>query len=565
MRAYLFKFVLAIVLSQILLTKVIYANQVINYESGFIESKINILNGSIRMPCTNKLRCSLSQTTTFYINHQFAQVWILNGKIRPEALQLLSILDNSYQNGLNPADYHVNEINDLIQKAKLDYAQNISYYKTLADLEVTLSDAYLLYMKHMSEGRINPQFSYQDWQVSRARSLNILELYNNALITNTVISTLNKLEPNYPGYNALKEKLAEYQKIAKSGGWQTIPRTKDLKLGIKDKSVILVEKRLALTGDYTGEISDDEMFTKNLQNAVSQFQTNNGLKANGVINKTTLQALNIPVESRIKTIQLNMDRLRWLPNDLDANYNYILVNIPNYSLSIIENNNHVMDMPVIVGGGGINKTCVVNSKITNLELNPYWGIPNRIATKEYLANIQKNPAYLAAHDIKVYDLKTRKQIDESQIDWQSTTQNNFNYFLRQDPGKKNALGKIKFLFNNDCGIYLHDTSSRNLFSNKLRSLSHGCVRVSQPSNLANYLLKSESAWNEAKLESAIQTGKHRWVKINQSVEIHIVYLTSWVNESGNLQFRNDIYKADNVNFPVYLPKDKADQNMIPST
>jgi len=155
---------------------------------------------------------------------------------------------------------------------------------------------------------------------------------------------------------------------------------------------------------------------------------------------------------------------------------------------------------------------------------------------------------------QVFNPKNNQEIDPTGIDWQKVTQTNFNYFLRQDPGKKNALGKLKFLFPNDCGIYLHDTSNPNLFGKKARSLSHGCVRVSQPLALADYLIASTPNWDDDKLESAINTGKHRWVKLADPLEIHIIYQTAWVESSGQLQYRNDIYKADDVDFPIYIPK-----------
>lgn len=315
----------------------------------------------------------------------------------------------------------------------------------------------------------------------------------------------------------------------------------------------LLQQRIAFTQDYSLP-SDDEsaIFDADLKASVSKFQAENGIKATGVVDKATLQSLNISVEARIKQIQLNLDRLRWLPPELGSKY--ILVNIPSYSLAIKNKGSNDLVMPVIVGGGGENKTCIVNSRITTLELNPYWGIPNRIATKEYLAKIQKDPEYLNKHNIRVFSNVTKNEVDPTLINWGSVSSSKFNYFLRQDPGKKNALGKIKFLFPNDCGIYLHDTSNPNLFGRSARSLSHGCVRVSQPLALADYLIVSNSNWSDAKLESAIKTGEHKWLKLTESLPIHIVYQTAWVDESGKLQFRKDIYKADNVDFPVFIPK-----------
>jgi murein L,D-transpeptidase YcbB/YkuD len=531
-----------------------YAESIDNLESMAIANKIGALNGSTRVMCGKVTRCSLTQTTQFYTNHKYLPVWTAVGRIKPEADSLLTLLRHSYQDGLNPFDYHNKELKEMEQQINEGLQSTNSVDPgLLADFDVTMSDAYLLYARHMELGRIDPLISYPDWQVSR-RSLNILDFYNQAIAQNNLVASLSKLTPTYSGYTDLKAQLAKYQQIASDGGWQTIPAGKDLKAGSVGSRVKILQKRLAATEDYKLDDTDEQTakYDDDTTKAVEQFQRSNGLKASGVVDKTTLQFLNVSVEMRIKQIQLNMDRLRWLPNNMGNKY--LMVNIPNYSLVIVNAQQIDLAMPVIVGGGGNNKTCVVNSKITTLELNPFWGIPNRIATKEYLSKIQKDPSYLEQHNIRVFNPQNNQEIDPTGIDWQRVTQANFSYFLRQDPGKKNALGKLKFLFPNDCGIYLHDTSNPNLFGKKARSLSHGCVRVSQPLNLADYLISSTPNWDDDKLESAINTGKHRWLKLADPLEIHIVYQTAWVESNGQLQFRNDIYKADNVDYPIYIPK-----------
>ncbi len=531
-----------------------YAENIDNLESMAIANKVGALNGSTRMMCGKVTRCSLTQTTQFYTNHKYLPVWTAVGRIKPEADSLLTLLRHSYQDGLNPFDYHTKELKEMEQQINEGLQSTNSVDPgLLADFEVTMSDAYLLYVRHMELGRVGPLVSYPDWQVSR-RSLNILDFYNQAIAQNNLVTSLGKLTPTYSGYADLKAQLAKYQQIASDGGWQTIPAGKDLKAGSVDSRVEILQKRLAATEDYKLDDTDEQAakYDDDTTKAVKQFQRNNGLKASGVVDKTTLQSLNVSVEMRIKQIQLNMDRMRWLPNNMGNKY--LMVNIPNYSLVIVNAQQIDLAMPVIVGGGGNNKTCVVNSKITTLELNPFWGIPNRIATKEYLSKIQKDPSYLEQHNIRVFNPQNNQEIDPTGIDWQRVTQANFSYFLRQDPGKKNALGKLKFLFPNDCGIYLHDTSNPNLFGKKARSLSHGCVRVSQPLNLADYLISSTPNWDDDKLESAINTGKHRWLKLADPLEIHIVYQTAWVESNGQLQFRNDIYKADNIDYPIYIPK-----------
>lgn len=524
---------------------------VIPSEAQAIANKFSSMNGATRMMCAPLLRCSLSLTTQFYTARNYQPVWNRNGKLIPEANQVINLLRHSYQDGLNPFDYHVRELRQMEQQIMTaESANSVVPLSLLADFDVTLSDAYLLYSKQMEFGRVDNSVAYPKWQVSK-RSANVLALYQTAVSNNSLLQNLTKLTPSYHGYTQLKAMLAKYQQIAASGGWQTIPAGGALKKGSQGKRVSILADRVAATEDYsvpeTGAIFDN-----NLQDGVKQFQSENGLKATGVVDSLTLQSLNIPVEQRIKQIQFNLDRMRWLPNELGNPY--LIVNIPNYSLSIIQDGKLELTMPVIVGGGGDNKTCITNSQISMLELNPYWGIPFRIATKEYLHKIQESPTYLEAHQIRVYRNSDNQEVDPASIDWKNVTAKNFNYFLRQDPGKKNALGKIKFMFPNDCGIYLHDTSNPNLFSKKLRSLSHGCVRVSEPTVLANYLIEGNSNWNASKLESAIKTGNHKWVKIADPLAIHTVYWTTWVDNQNHLQFRKDIYKTESADFPVFIPK-----------
>lgn len=528
-------------------------------ESNLIASRINS-NPSTRIMCTSTLRCSSSLTTQFYKAYNYQYVWVNNGNLNPDISKFLAILDNSYQDGLNPNDYHVQEIHTLLQKiseVKKESGEVVTQAQ-LTDLELTLSDAYLLYLRHIEIGRVDPQSSYPTWQVNR-RKVNVVDQYLYAARQNKLISTLTNSVPTTTQYQQLKQQLAIYQKIAQNGGWENISAGNNLQLGSSGMQVELLQKRLAATESYNFQASSGvAKFNQSTKNAVMDYQRENGIKVTGIVDKATIQALNVSVKSRIKQIQLNLDRLRWLPTSLGSQY--IWVNIPSYSLEIINSGSKSLQMPVIVGGGGENKTCAVSSVLTTMELNPYWGIPNRIATKEYLGKIQQDPEYLTKRNIRVFSSTTKQEVDPSTINWESVNPNKFNYFLRQDPGKRNALGKVKFLFANNCGIYLHDTSNPNLFSRNARSLSHGCIRVSQPIELANYLVSDNSNWNSAKIDKTIKSGDHTWVKLADQLPIHIVYQTVVVGSNGRLEFKKDIYNADNVDFPVYLPQQSESNN-----
>lgn len=514
-----------------------------------IANKVGLAKNS-RVLCTTNLRCSTILTGQFYASRNYSPVWIdSSGNISQNAVQVTKILHESYRDGLNPFDYHTKELRNLVTQIEANKAAGSIPSNLLADYDLTLTDAYLLYSRHMELGRIDPVSAYPDWNVDR-RNANVLVQFQNAIKNNSVVTNLSDIAPKNEYYLKLRDKLAIYMQAAVDGGWKTIPTGSDLRIGAHGSRVELLEKRLAATEGY--ELSDNlGQYTKEVKDTVARFQTNMGLKSTGVVDKSTLQALNVPVSQRIKQIEMNMDRLRWLPTNLSSRY--IWVNIPAYSLGIYDHGKNQLTMPVIVGGGGENKTCVVNSAITNLEVNPYWGIPKRIATKEYLKKIQADPEYLSKHDIRVFNSSNKQEVDPSTIDWENINPNNFNYSLKQDPGKKNALGKLKFIFNNACGIYLHDTSNPALFAKMSRSLSHGCVRVSNPVGLGDYLVTNNSTnWNDQKLAAAIKSGNHSWVKLTEPMDIHIVYQTAWVN-NGNLMFRKDIYGIESIDFPIYIP------------
>lgn len=257
-------------------------------------------------------------------------------------------------------------------------------------------------------------------------------------------------------------------------------------------------------------------------------------------------------KNTMKQIALNMDRLRWLPHTLAESY--ILVNIPRFELDIFTEHGEslALSMPVIVGRGGENKTCLVNSSISTVEFNPYWGIPKRIATNEYLVKLRDNPNYLSDRNIRIF-AKGNKEVDPTTVDWESVNPKNFKYFFRQDPGVKNALGKVKFIFPNSCGIYLHDTSNRGLFDRDARSMSHGCVRVSKPILLANYLLIDRDQNSATKISKLVKESDHAGMRLKQTMPLYIIYQTVAIDENGNMVHYKDIYDVDNVNLALYYP------------
>jgi murein L,D-transpeptidase YcbB/YkuD len=261
------------------------------------------------------------------------------------------------------------------------------------------------------------------------------------------------------------------------------------------------------------------------------------------VGASTLAAMNVPVESRINQIELNLERWRWIPRNLGSRY--LLVNIADYSLAVVENQTVVLDMRVVVGKA-YRRTPVFSEKMKYLVLNPFWNVPVKIAVEDKLPIIRKNPLYLTQQHIKVFEnwSEAAPEINPVVVDWHRLNSNYFPYRLRQDPGPLNALGRIKFMFPNKFAVYLHDTPQRGLFKKASRDFSSGCIRIEKPLELAKYLLRNDPQWPEQKITGTIESGVTTVVRIKDPIPVHLLYWTAWATETGTVHFGNDIYDRD---------------------
>ncbi|HKZ68179.1 MAG TPA: L,D-transpeptidase family protein [Chitinophagaceae bacterium] len=326
-----------------------------------------------------------------------------------------------------------------------------------------------------------------------------------------------------PSYGLLKDNLADYYGIYQKGGWPMITgKKKSYKKGATAPEIALIKKRLQLSGDIS-EGDTTPVFNDTLVQGVKKFQQRHGLETNGIVNETTLKEMNIPVTHRIQQLLINMDRMRWLPVQPEGNL--ITVNIPAFMLHVTDGNKKVFDMAVVVGKDG-HDTRIFTGNLNQVVFSPYWNVPKSIVEKEILPAIEKNPDYLEKENMEV--IGEKDGLPE----------------IRQKPGGENALGKVKFLFPNSFNIYFHDTPSKSLFSKDKRAFSHGCIRLSDPVWLANYLLRNQPEWDAGKIEEAMNSGKEKFVKVKNPVPVLITYYTAWVDEEGQLNFREDIYGHD---------------------
>lgn len=325
-------------------------------------------------------------------------------------------------------------------------------------------------------------------------------------------------------YGKLKEQLARYHALAAKGGWGTItPDKKKYKKGDASPTLVRVKQALHALGDLP--VADTTpVFNDTLAMAVASFQARHGYTPDSTMGANFFKELNVPVQKRLQQILLNMDRMRWLPNAPKSD-NLIVVNIPEFVLHMYEGGRKVWDMIVVVGKSGHN-TMMFNGDLNQIVFSPYWNVPPSIVKDEILPAMERNPGYLESQNMEI------------------TGESNGLPEIRQRPGGANSLGKVKFLFPNSFNIYFHDTPSKSLFERDKRAFSHGCIRLSDPEKMAQYLLRNQPEWTPERISEAMNAGEEKYVKLKNPVPVIITYYTAWVDEGGKLNFREDIYKHD---------------------
>ncbi len=341
---------------------------------------------------------------------------------------------------------------------------------------------------------------------------------------------------------ALEKALGQYRQLAAKGDWPRVPAGPSLKEGEQNERIPLLRKRLAASGDLAAQAPQEDLFDPALKEAVQRFQVRHGLAGDGVVGAKTLTELNVPISERIRQLAASLERCQPLPTVLEKRH--ILVNIADFTLKLFEDGKPVLSMPVIVGKP-YRQTPVFNGLISSLVLNPSWGVPHSIATKDLLPKIKKNPGYLSQLHLRVFQGgKSNTEINPATVDWAALSTSRFPYRLRQAPGPSNALGRVKFLFPNPYDVYLHDTPARELFQKDSRTFSSGCIRIAKPLDLAAYLLQGTPLGSTEALTAAIAREKTQSIPIPSPIAVHIVYMTAWVDSEGVIQFRPDIYNRE---------------------
>ncbi|MBX9808146.1 MAG: L,D-transpeptidase family protein [Flavobacteriaceae bacterium] len=459
----------------------------------------------------------------FYLSSGFKSVW----QSKKERKIILEQLMNSEEEGLNSADYSV----DKLQKFEKKYA-NLND-KDRASYDVLFTHSFQKYILHLTNGRLNPRDLYKNWDLKE----NIIDTNGTIVLllkSDSLAFKIEQLKPNHLVYKNL-EKALKIINTFPNDNFKTIEITDKIIQNDTNSSLIDIKKRLIYWKDMKPKDSLSTIYDSETNEAMKKFQIRHGLAADGVIGKGTVEALNFSKRKRKEQIIANLERWKWFPKEMGDEY--VIINIPDYKLTLVKDKDTVRTHKVIVGRDK-RPTPVLSSKLSHVVLNPTWTVPPTILREDVIPAISRNRNYLAQTNMKVYDGNGN---EISANDWKLAKAKSYRYV--QSPGTFNSLGMVKLIFPNHFSIYLHDTNHRDFFGKQKRSLSSGCVRVENPLKLAEYLLADETNWNLEKITETLQSEKTKYIKINDDVKVHILYWTAW-SENNRLIFRDDIYNLD---------------------
>jgi len=451
-------------------------------------------------------------------NYQFA--WFDSSGVGEQAHNFLNLLNNAVAD-LKDSSLYNQQLSTLFDNVA-DTSNKVSKSKeSVLTTELLLTGQFFAYTAKMYKGS-DIDAEELGWFIPRKK----VDL--SALLDSTLQSK-GKDPAQYVTLNAqyrkLQDYLVKYYELQKQSNWDadTIAYpAKAYKQGQSSPAIAAIKHRLFVLGDMEQE-DTTPVFDTTLLRAARSFQRRMGLSTDGAIGSKMISELNDSIENRIRQLLVNMERCRWMPAETDSPH--ILVNIPEYKLHVYDSGKLAFDMNVIVGSAA-NSTVIFTGNLKYVVFSPYWNVPPSIVQKEILPGIKKDPDYLAKHHMEI--TSNKGSLPE----------------IRQKPGEDNSLGLVKFLFPNNYNIYLHDTPNRDLFSNNNRSLSHGCIRISDPPKMAAYLLRDDTTWTPKKIDSCMHLTNEKWVTLRNPIRVFIGYFTAWVDQNGKLNFRKDIYGHD---------------------
>ena len=488
----------------------------------------------------------------FYAEKKYEIVWVKNNNLE-KPLKMLNVINMMEHEGLNPLDYHLNSISKLLQNIE---DEDFSNEENLVALDIFLTDAFFMISSHLHLGKINPETLKTEWNIRRNRAeIDFKYQLESALKTSKISTIINSIAPQDISYQLLKEELRQKKRLLIGEGWKSIKIKESIKPLVQHDNIPTLRKRVYNLNNVfinLESITDSTFYDSTMVELVKNIQLIHGLNADGVIGQNTIDALNMDIADRIKIIAVNLERHRWLPHNIENEH--IWVNIADFKLNYIKDKDTVANLRVVVGKD-YRKTPVFYAKMNHLVFSPTWTVPPTIFRNDILPALRQNANYLNEKNMIVIDRNGNK-INSSKINWNEVTASNFPYMIRQQPGKDNALGGVKFMFPNTYHVYIHDTPSKNLFTREIRNFSSGCIRVEKPDELAMKILADDKNWSIDKVRNAMFTGKEKRVNLTNHIPVYITYFTAWANNRG-INFRKDIYQRDDeiakalMNLPVF--------------
>ncbi len=479
----------------------------------------------------------------FYEPTGFAPAWLQGSQPVPQARSLIEIFKNAGKKGLNPEDYDASRWEERVRALQASASG-----PEAARFDVALTVCTMRYVSDLRIGRINPAHFKVGLSVEKKKYDLAQFLRERIMTASDVQAVLDGVEPPFPGYRRTEEALGHYLELARTDDGEKLPEvTKPIDPGQSYAGVSRLAHFLRLVGDLPADATltgDDQTYAGALVDAVKRFQRRHGLDSDGRIGPGTIKQLNVPLQQRVLQLQLTLERWRWLPAEFSAPP--IIVNIPDFRLRALdENNNVAMDMRVVVGKAMRTQTPVFTREMTYVVFRPYWNVPPSILRGEIIPAIQRDRSYIARknYEVVTYDGKivTSGNISDDVLAQLRAGK----LMVRQKPGPANALGLVKLIFPNEHNVYLHSTPSPELFSRSRRDFSHGCIRVEKPAELAAWALRNNPGWTLERVKQAMQSGKDDvTVNLVNRVPVFILYGTALAYANGEVHFSDDIYGRD---------------------
>lgn len=454
----------------------------------------------------------------FYNSRNFQFAWIAEKGIAEQA-KVFYELDKNYVSSTRDSTGENKQLQERLTTLLTKDTVITAVSPELVDFELALTQHFFNFVTYAYAGKLDP--AKLQWYIPRKK------LNAEALLDSLVAKKGKQLAewaPVNSYYKTLNKELIRWDSIQQKGSWDEIQLAKAKKYILGDTGTVIkqLKKRLSDFGDLPNT-DTSAVFTDEVKKAVQIAQQQFGLAPTGKADRSLINALNKPIESRIQQMLINLERMRWTPMIPEGRF--ILVNIPEYKLHMIEARKEVFNMGIVVGKAA-NQTVIFSNELQNIVFSPYWNIPPSIVKAEILPAMRNNRNYLAQKNMEQYGTSEGLPL------------------IRQKPGNANSLGRVKFLFPNSYNIYLHDTPAKSLFAEEKRAFSHGCIRLAQPKKLAEYLLANSPEWTAEKITKAMNSKTEVWVRVKQKVPVFITYFTSWVDKNGHINFRDDLYGHD---------------------